>query len=75
MYGKDSESLKSYKTILSPISGPNQNGRRKKRSANDQRSDVFNPTSGDSQAAFNNRSNQLNPNSQAYRSSRFKGKK
>jgi len=47
----------------------------KRRSANDQRSDVFNPTSGDSQAAFNNRSNQLNPNSQAYRSSRFKGKK
>ena len=24
MYGKDSESLKSYKTILSPIRGPNQ---------------------------------------------------
>jgi hypothetical protein len=28
MYGKDSESLKSYKTILSPIRGPNQRGLR-----------------------------------------------
>jgi len=34
----------------------------KKRSPNDQRSDVFNPTSGDSRSAANNRSNQMNPN-------------
>jgi len=30
MYGKDSESLKSYKTILSPIRGPNQETERVK---------------------------------------------
>jgi hypothetical protein len=48
----------------------------KKRSANDQRSDAFNPTSRDSKAASDNRSNQLNPNNQAYKSSRRgKGKK
>lgn len=32
-------------------------------SPNDQRSDVFNPTSGDSRSAANNRSNQMNPTS------------
>ncbi len=46
-----------------------------KRSPNDQRSDVFNPTSGDSRSAANNRSNQMNPNNQAYKSSRGKGKR
>ncbi|MHB8361880.1 MAG: hypothetical protein ACYDAO_05680 [Thermoplasmataceae archaeon] len=34
----------------------------KKRSSNDQRSDVFNPSSGDSKGAADNRSNQMNPN-------------
>ena len=47
----------------------------KKRSSNDQRSDVFNSTSGDSKAAADNRSNQKNPNNPAYRSSRGKGRK
>ncbi len=47
----------------------------KRRSANDQRSDVFNPTSGDSKTAADNRSNQMNPNNPAYRSSRGKGRR
>lgn len=42
----------------------------KKRSSNDQRSDAFNPTSRDSTVNANNRSNQMNPNNPAYRSSR-----
>lgn len=44
------------------------------RKPNDQRSDVFNPTSQDSKAAADNRSNQMNPNNPAYRRSRGKGK-
>ena len=48
---------------------------KKKRSSNDQRSDAFNPTSVDSTANANNRSNQMNPNNPAYKSSRGKGKK
>ena len=47
----------------------------KKRSSDDQRSDAFNPTSVDSTANANNRSNQMNPNNSAYNSSRDKGKK
>jgi hypothetical protein len=46
----------------------------KKRSSNAQRSDAFNPTSSDSRANADNRSNQMNPNNTAYRSSR-KGRK
>lgn len=44
------------------------------RSPNDQRSDVFNPTSADSKAAADNRSNQMNPNNPAYHRTRGKGK-
>ena len=47
----------------------------RKRSPNDQRSDVHNPTSGESKAAADNRSNQMNSNNPAYRSSRGTGKK
>ena len=47
----------------------------KKRSSNDQRSDVLNPTSGDSKAAADNRSNQMNPNNPAHKSSKGKGKR
>jgi hypothetical protein len=47
----------------------------KKRSPNDQRSEVFNRTSGDSRNAADSRSSQMNPNNPAYRSSRGKGKK
>ncbi|MGA3192434.1 MAG: hypothetical protein ABSD73_07960 [Candidatus Bathyarchaeia archaeon] len=42
---------------------------------NDQRSIVFNSTSPAFKAALDNRSTQLNPNSQAYRSSRGGGRK
>ncbi len=44
------------------------------RSPNDQRSDVFNPTSPDSKAAADNKSNQMNPNNPAYQKSKGKGK-
>ncbi|MEM3192580.1 MAG: hypothetical protein QW292_10955 [Candidatus Parvarchaeota archaeon] len=47
----------------------------RRRSSNDQRSDVFNPTSADWKAAADNRANQLNPNNRAYRSSRGKGRR
>jgi len=42
----------------------------KTRSANDQRSDVHNPTSSDYKAAADNRSNQMNPKHPAYHRSR-----
>ena len=42
------------------------------RSSNDQRSDVHNPNSREHNAAADNRSNQMNPNNPAYRSSRSK---
>ena len=45
----------------------------KQRTQNDQKSDVHNPVSVEFQAAADNRSNQMNPNNSAYRSS--KGKK
>ena len=40
--------------------------------SNDQRSNVYNPTSSDNKAAGNNKSNQMNPNNSAYRKSRGK---
>lgn len=43
-----------------------------KKPANDQRSDVKNPTSGEYMEANNNRSNQMNPNNAAYHKSRGK---
>jgi hypothetical protein len=42
------------------------------RSPNDQRSDVFNPTSSEHRAAADNRANQLNPQHPAYHRSRGK---
>ncbi|MCL4480591.1 MAG: hypothetical protein M1113_03790 [Candidatus Thermoplasmatota archaeon] len=42
------------------------------RKPNDQRSDVYNPTSADYRAATNNRSNQLNTNNTAFHKSRGK---
>ena len=44
----------------------------KKRSRNDQRSDIHNPTSAEHKSAMNNRANQLNPNNPAYKKSRGK---
>lgn len=44
------------------------------RSPNDQRSDVFDPTSPDSKDATDNRSSQMNPNNPAYHKGRSKGK-
>jgi hypothetical protein len=41
---------------------------------NDQRSDVFNPTSSEHKATMDNRSNQMNPDNPAYHRSRGKGK-
>ena len=40
------------------------------RTPNDQRSDALNPTSSESRANANNRSNQINLNNPTYRSSR-----
>ncbi|ARD84833.1 hypothetical protein FAD_0949 [Ferroplasma acidiphilum] len=40
--------------------------------SNDQRSNVYNPTSSDNKAAGDNKSNQMNPNNSAYRKSRGK---
>jgi hypothetical protein len=42
------------------------------RTPNDQRSDVFNPTSAEHRASANNRSNQMNPNNSAHARSRGK---
>ena len=42
------------------------------RRSNDQRADVYNPTSSDFIAANNNRANQINPNNSAYHRSRGK---
>lgn len=44
------------------------------RSPNDQRSDVFNPTSSENKAAMDNRSNQMNPNNPAHPHHQSKGK-
>jgi hypothetical protein len=43
-----------------------------KQKANDQRSDVLNPTSLEHKLALDNRANQLNPDSVAYHKSRGK---
>jgi hypothetical protein len=42
----------------------------KKRSSNDQRSDVFNPTSKDSKSNADNRANQMNPNNKVTKGKR-----
>lgn len=42
------------------------------RKPNDQKSDVYNPTSADYRAVANNRSNQMNSNNTAYHKSREK---
>lgn len=45
------------------------------RTPNDQRSDAFNPTSAEHQAALDNRAAQLDPHNPAYHSSRSGGSK
>jgi hypothetical protein len=47
----------------------------KKRTPNDQRSDVKNPTAVDSKNAANNKSNQMNPKSSSFNASKNKNKK